>query len=74
MKRPRIIKSQTKELISIPHPAKLPEFEPIIDPNGPKIYPNESPVSNMQKELIETLPYSLAKSSEFSIKELRYKT
>jgi hypothetical protein len=49
MKRQRIIKSQTKEPITIPQPEKLPEFEPIIDPNSPKIYPDENPVGNPQK-------------------------
>lgn len=39
MKRQRIVISQTKEPITIPHPEKLPEFEPIIDPNSPKVYP-----------------------------------
>lgn len=49
MKRQRIIKSQTKEPITIPYPEKLLDFEPIIDPNAPKVYPNESPVGNSQK-------------------------
>ena len=67
MKRQRIIKSQTKEPITIPQPEKLPEFEPIIDPNSPKIYPDENPVVNPKKESTETSPYRLPKTSEFSI-------
>ena len=69
MKRPRINKNPTKELITIPQLEKLPEFDPIIDPNRPKIYPNESSVGNPQKESTETQSYGLPKPSEFSVKQ-----
>lgn len=46
MKRPRIIRSQSKEPITIPE--KLPEFEPFHDPVAPQIYPDENPVESPQ--------------------------
>ena len=69
MRRQRIIKSQTKEPITIPQPEKTPDFEPIIDPNSPKICPDENPVGNPLKESTETPPYRLPKPSEFSINQ-----
>lgn len=68
MKRQLIVTGQTKEPITIPHPEKLPEFEPLIDPNTPKIYPDESPIENPPTGPIENPPYELPKPSEFSIK------
>lgn len=61
-------KNQTKEPITIPHPEKLPEFEPIKDPTIPPIYPDESPVENPPNEPTENPPYEWPKPSEFSIK------
>jgi hypothetical protein len=67
----RIVISQTKEPITIPHPEKLPphpeklpEFEPPTDPNKPKIYPEIYPNENP----IENPPYDLPTLSGFSIK------
>lgn len=68
MKRQLRVTGQTKEPITIPHPEKLPEFEPIIDPSTPKIYPDESPVENPPTEPIENPPYELPKPSEFYMK------
>lgn len=68
MKRQRTVKNQTKETITIPHPEKLPEFEPITDPNSPKAFPNENPLRNPPIEPTEQPPYQLPKPSEFSIK------
>ncbi len=72
MKRQRIIKSQTKEPITIPQPEKLPEFEPIIDPNSPKIYPDENPVGNPQKESTETSTLQITKNERIFYKLISF--
>ena len=66
MKRPRIIRSQPKELNTIPE--KLSEFEPFHDPVNPQIYPDESPVENPKREPNEIPPYILPKPNEFPLK------
>lgn len=68
MKRQRIVINQTKEPITIPHPERVPEFEPLTDPTIPDAYPDENPIKNPPAGPIENPPFELPKPSEFYMK------
>jgi hypothetical protein len=59
------IKNQKKEPVTIPQLDKLPEFEPIIDPSAPALYPDENPLEKPHEEPVKTLPYQIPKPNEF---------
>jgi hypothetical protein len=65
MKRPRIVRSQPNEPLTIPQPGKMPEIEPFHDPTLPKVYPDENPIEKPQHQPTETPPYQVPKPNEF---------
>jgi hypothetical protein len=58
------IKNQIKEPLTIPHPEKLPELEPILDPETPVLYPDENPLEKPEEESVQDPPYQFPKPSE----------
>ena len=58
------IKNQTKEPLTIPHPEKLPELEPIFDPKTSVLYPDENPIEKPMQEPVQYPPYQIPQPSE----------
>jgi hypothetical protein len=59
------INYQLPEPISIPQPGKLPEIQPIHDPNAPKTYPEENPIEKPPIQPNEKPPFIVPKPPEF---------
>jgi hypothetical protein len=58
------IKDQIKEPLTIPHPEKMTELEPILDPKTPVWYPDENPIEKPKEKPVQDPPYQIPQPNE----------